>query len=63
MPNKVIGILLLVAAIVILVLFPFCTYDVGVIRKSTGKVMHKVMFVLFIVNCVVLAYLGAQSIE
>jgi len=61
-PNKLLGVVLLVAAIVIMLLFPFFIKN-SAIRSTTFRPVFKFFFWVFLVNCFVLGWIGGKPIE
>jgi ubiquinol-cytochrome c reductase cytochrome b subunit len=60
-PNKLGGVLLLLSAIFILVILPFCVKSE--IRSSQFKPLSGIMFWFFLGNCLILGWLGGQPVE
>ena len=60
-PNKLGGVLLLLSAIFILVILPFCVKSE--IRSSQFKPLSGIMFWIFLGNCLILGWLGGQPVE
>lgn len=60
-PDKLLGVLAMLAAILILLVLPFVDYSI--IRGNAFKVLSKVLYGFFIVNFILLGALGAMHIE
>ncbi len=60
-PSKGGGVILLLAAILILLALPF--YSTSKIRSTAFRSIHKVMFWFFFSNCLILGWIGGKSIE
>jgi quinol-cytochrome oxidoreductase complex cytochrome b subunit len=60
-PQKLIGVLVLVASLVTLVFVPWL--DTSKVRSCRFRPMMKQLFWLFAVDCLVLGYCGAQSVD
>lgn len=61
-PNKLLGVILLVAAIIIMLLFPFFIKD-SVLRSTTFRPVFKFFFWIFLIDCLVLGWIGGKPIE
>jgi len=61
-PNKLLGVILLVAAIVVMLLFPFFIKN-SALRSTTFRPVFKFFFWFFLVNCFVLGWIGGKPIE
>lgn len=61
-PNKLLGVILLVAAIVIMLLFPFFLKN-SALRSTTFRPVFKFFFWIFLINCFVLGWIGGKPIE
>jgi ubiquinol-cytochrome c reductase cytochrome b/c1 subunit len=61
-PNKLLGVILLVAAIVIMLLFPFFIKN-SALRSTTFRPVFKFFFWVFLVNCFILGWIGGKPIE
>jgi len=60
-PNKLLGVLALLASIVALLLLPFI--DRPLIRSSLYKPFTSILNILFVANCFVLGYIGQSPLE
>ncbi len=60
-PDKLAGVCLLLAAIVILLIFPF--FVKPSIRSAIFRPFARVLFWLFVVNCLLLGWIGGKPIE
>jgi ubiquinol-cytochrome c reductase cytochrome b subunit len=60
-PNKLLGVVFMLAAILILLLLP--TLDKSIIRGNTFRILSKLFYGFFICNFLLLGVLGAQHIE
>ena len=60
-PNKLGGVVLLLAAILILLALPF--YVNSKIRSAAFRTIYKVSFWFFFVDCLLLGWLGGKSVE
>ena len=60
-PNKLGGVVLLLASILVLLALPF--YTTSKVRSSAFRSVHKVMFWFFFSNCLILGWIGGKSIE
>jgi len=60
-PQKLIGVLILFGAILVLAFIPWL--DSSKVRSCRFRPMMKVFFWLFVVDCIVLGYCGAQSVD
>jgi ubiquinol-cytochrome c reductase cytochrome b subunit len=60
-PQKLFGVIVLFAAIGILVFIPWL--DTSKVRSTRFRPMLKPFFWLFVVDCIVLGYCGAQSVD
>ncbi len=61
-PDKLGGVILLLAAIIILLLMPFFIIH-NERRSYLFKTLHKIFFWFFLVNCLILGWIGGKSIE
>jgi len=59
--NKLIGVVLMFASILILFVLPWL--DTSRVRSGTFRPIFKVLFVIFLIDCVVLTWCGAQLPE
>ena len=60
-PNKLGGVILLLASILVLFALPF--YSHTKIRSSVFRYLYQVMFWFFFSNCLILGWIGGKSIE
>lgn len=60
-PDKLGGVLLLLAAILVLLILPFISK--AKIRSNAFKVIQKVFFWIFFANCLILGWIGGKNIE
>jgi len=60
-PDKLLGVVAMLASILILFAMPFL--DISRIRSSAFRPLSKLFFWLFVVNFLLLLYLGAQHVE
>jgi ubiquinol-cytochrome c reductase cytochrome b subunit len=60
-PNKLLGVIAMLAAILILLLLPII--DMSIIRGNAFKPLSKFIYSIFICNFILLGLLGAQHIE
>lgn len=60
-PNKRLGVVLLLSAILILVVLPF--FGKGFIRSHTFRPFYKIMFWFFFFDCLLLGWIGGKPIE
>ena len=60
-PDKLLGVLAMFAAIGVLFILPWL--DRSPVRSATFRPIFKIMFWVFLVNCVALTYLGAKPAE
>ena len=60
-PDKLLGVIAMLAAILILLILPFV--DFSIIRGNAFKVLSKILYAFFIVNFLLLGALGAMHIE
>tara|TARA_B100001540_G_scaffold256448_1_gene233798 strand:+ start:267 stop:1445 length:1179 start_codon:yes stop_codon:yes gene_type:complete len=60
-PDKLLGVLAMFAAIGVLFILPWL--DRSPVRSATFRPIYKIMFWVFLVNCVALTYLGAKPAE
>ena len=60
-PDKLIGVILMFAAILVLLVLPFT--DRSVVRGNTFKVLSKFFFFIFVFNFVLLGQIGACHVE
>src|ERR1700722_4730617 len=60
-PQKLVGVLVLFGAILILAFIPWL--DTSPVRSTRFRPMLKPFFWLFVVDCIVLGYCGAQSVD
>lgn len=61
-PNKLLGVILLVLAIVVLLVFPFLIND-SALRATSFRPIFKFLFWVFLVNCFILGWIGGKPIE
>lgn len=61
-PNKLFGVILLVLAIVVLLVFPFLVNNTAV-RATSFRPIFKILFWFFFVNCFILGWIGGKPIE
>lgn len=62
-PNKLLGVILLLLAIIVLLVFPVLVNKSIAVRSNTFKPLSQFFFWLFVVNCLVLGWVGGKSIE
>lgn len=62
-PNKLLGVVLLLLAIIVLLVFPTLVNKTINVRSNTFKPLSQFAFWLFVVNCLVLGWVGGKSIE
>ena len=60
-PNKLGGILILFASLLVLFLLPFCNRSFN--RSKLGYTLYKFLFVFFVIVCLLLGWLGGQPID
>ena len=60
-PQKLVGVIVLFGAILVLAFVPWL--DTSKVRSCRFRPMMKVFFWLFVVDCLVLGYCGAQSVD
>ena len=60
-PDKLLGVLAMFNAIGVLFILPWL--DRSPVRSATFRPIYKIMFWVFLVNCVALTYLGAKPAE
>jgi ubiquinol-cytochrome c reductase cytochrome b subunit len=60
-PNKLLGVIFMLAAILILLFLP--ALDKSIVRGNTFRVLSKLFYSFFICNFILLGSLGAQHIE
>ena len=60
-PNKLLGVIAMIAAILFLLLVPFV--DLSKLRGLQFRPLSKVMYYVFIVNFLILMQLGAKHVE
>lgn len=60
-PNKLLGVILLLASILILLFFPF--YVKGKINSGHLRPLYQKLFWLFFFNCILLGWIGGKPIE
>ena len=60
-PDKLLGVLALFAAIAVLFVLPWL--DRSPVRSATFRPIYKIMFWVFLLDCVALTYLGAKPAE
>jgi len=60
-PQKLIGVLVMAGALITLVFVPWL--DSSSVRSSRFRPMMKQVFWIFVVDCVILGYCGAQSVD
>lgn len=60
-PNKLIGVILLILSILVLILFPFLMQ--GSVRSAQFKPFYKFFFWFFVINCVILGWIGGLPIK
>lgn len=60
-PDKLLGVILMFAAILVLLVLPFT--DRSVVRGNTFKVLSKFFFFIFVFNFVLLGQIGACHVE
>ena len=60
-PDKLLGVLAMFAAIAVLFVLPWL--DRSPVRSSTFRPIYKIMFWVFLLDCVALTYLGAKPAE
>ena len=60
-PDKLLGVLAMFAAIGVLFILPWL--DRSPVRSATFRPIYKIMFWVFLVNCVALTYLGSKPAE
>lgn len=60
-PDKLLGVSAMVFAILILFLLPWL--DGSKVRSGRYKPMFKCFFVIFVINCLILGYIGSQPAE
>lgn len=61
-PNKLVGVILLVLAVVVLLVFPILASNTTV-RSTSFRPVFRVFFWLFVVDCLVLGWIGGKPIE
>jgi len=61
-PNKLFGVILLVLAIIVLLLFPFFINN-ATTRATAFRPIFKILFWIFFVNCFILGWIGGKPIE
>ena len=60
-PDKLLGVLAMFAAIAVLFVLPWL--DRSRVRSATFRPIYKIMFWVFLIDCVALTYLGAKPAE
>lgn len=60
-PNKTFGVVLLLASILVLIILPF--FGSAQIRSFTFRPLYKFLFWFFVVNCLLLGWIGGKPIE
>ena len=60
-PDKLLGVLAMFAAIAVLFVLPWL--DRSPVRSATFRPIYKIMFWVFLIDCVALTYLGAKPAE
>ena len=60
-PDKLLGVLAMFAAIAVLFILPWL--DRSPVRSATFRPIYKIMFWVFLLDCVALTYLGAKPAE
>ena len=60
-PDKLLGVLAMFAAIAVLFVLPWL--DRSPVRSATFRPIYKIMFWVFLLDCVALSYLGAKPAE
>lgn len=60
-PNKLGGVILLLAAILVLLVLPFISSTN--VRSSSFKFYYKIFFWYFLLDCLILGWIGGKSIE
>jgi quinol-cytochrome oxidoreductase complex cytochrome b subunit len=60
-PNKLGGVILMLAAIFVLIALPF--YAKSKTRSTTFKTIQKISFWFFVSDCIILGWIGGKSIE
>jgi len=61
-PNKLLGVILLVLAILVLIIFPFLINDAA-LRATSFRPIFKIFFWVFLINCFILGWIGGKPIE
>jgi ubiquinol-cytochrome c reductase cytochrome b subunit len=60
-PDKLLGVILLLLSILVLLIIPFLPYKI--IYSNQFKIIHKLFFWIFIFNFIALGWIGSQAIE
>lgn len=60
-PNKALGVVLLMASIFILIVLPF--YGRSAIRSNSFRPFYKILFWFFVADCLLLGWIGGKPIE
>jgi ubiquinol-cytochrome c reductase cytochrome b subunit len=60
-PQKLIGVIVLAASLITLVFVPWL--DTSPVRSSRFRPMMRQVFWIFVIDCVILGYCGAQSVD
>ena len=60
-PNKTFGVILLLAAIIVLLLLPL--FGRSFVRSFTFRPLYKILFWFFFMDCVLLGWIGGKPIE
>ena len=61
MPNKLGGVVLLLASILVLLALPF--YTNSKVRSSAFRSIQKISFWFFLSDCIILGWIGGKNIE
>jgi len=61
-PNKLLGVILLVLAIIVLIIFPFLVNEAA-LRATSFRPIFKISFWFFLMNCFILGWIGGKPIE
>lgn len=60
-PNKLLGVILLLLSIIVLLIFPFLIK--GVVNSGYYRPLYQVFFWIFLFNCLLLGWVGGKTIE
>jgi ubiquinol-cytochrome c reductase cytochrome b/c1 subunit len=61
-PNKLFGVILLVLAVIVLIIFPFLVNEAA-LRATSFRPIFKFSFWFFLINCFILGWIGGKPIE